>query len=112
MSVSTSYCPVVLQMLFTSPAAMEDFFTFLSTFGVSVFTFLPIRCEKGVKWYLVILIFIFLITVEVQHTHACLLSTLVVTFLLTPLLEVAASTCFEALRSGHCNPTTKIWCLV
>lgn len=40
------------------------------------------------------------------------LSTVLNSFLPLPVLEVAASTCFSALRSGQCNPTTEIWCLV
>ena len=35
-SVSTSYCLIVLQTLFTSPALMKEFPTFLSTFGVRI----------------------------------------------------------------------------
>lgn len=36
MSVSTSYYLIVLQTLFTSPAVMKEFLTFLSTFGVRI----------------------------------------------------------------------------
>lgn len=91
MSVSTSCHLMVLQTLFTLPPVMKGGPTFLSTFGVSVlfhFAYL-----EGVQWYLVVLICIFLITVEARHTRAPLLSILVLAFLLTPVLEAAASTC-------------------
>ena len=100
------------------PAGMKAFPTFLSTFGV-ICVFSLFAYPKGAKWYPVVLMCMFLITVEVQHTYtpppphlSCPLSTVLNSFLPLPVLEVAASTCFSALRSGQCNPTTEIWCLV
>ena len=48
---------------------MKEFLTTLSTFGVIFFFFHLFASLKAVKWHLVVLICIFLITVEVQHTH-------------------------------------------
>lgn len=50
------------------PAGMKAFPTFLSTFGV-ICVFSLFAYPKGAKWYPVVLMCMFLITVEVQHTY-------------------------------------------